>query len=162
MQPQSSSSALYDIKLPSDLDYVPPMRQFISEIAKIEGFPKKFCFRTEILVDELCSNAIIHGSQDIQSRVGIIAEFTEEELRLTVQDQGGSQPNIENLKNAVSAAKPEGAPNSGKGMVIVQMLSDKLNLKLESDGRTEVHVIRRRSIDDAPVEKETTIRDGDL
>ncbi len=161
MQTETSSSALYDVKLPSDLDYIPPLRQFISEIAKIEGFPKKFCFRTEILVDELCSNAIIHGSQDIQSRVALIAEFVKDELRLSVQDQGGSQPNVDNLKRAVSSVKPASPSKLGKGMVIVQMLSNELKLKLDDNGKTEVHVVRRRDMDDSPAFRETPIPDRD-
>ena len=46
-----NSASTYRIDVPGDLDYVSPLRHFISDVARLEGFPKKFCFRTEILVD---------------------------------------------------------------------------------------------------------------
>ena len=75
MDSQNKNVAGYSVQLPSDLEYIPPLRQFIAEVARVEGFSKKFCFRTEIIVDELVTNGILHGSQDVHTAITVSAKF---------------------------------------------------------------------------------------
>src|SRR5690606_23456476 len=91
LESQSSKASGYSVTLPSDLEYIPPLRQFVAEIARVEGFSKKFCFRTEIIVDELVTNGILHGSQDVHSSISLSAVFEEGSMNLSVQDQGGTR-----------------------------------------------------------------------
>ncbi len=144
----------YQIDLPSDLDLLPPLRQFIADLAKLSGFSKRFCFRTEIIVDELATNAITHGSTALDSRVRIGATFTPEDLQLTVHDGGGVQTNVEGLKRAIHSAPPKNQdPRKGRGLVIAQMLSDEVTIQVDN-GETVIKVIKRRDSEESTKPRE--------
>lgn len=135
----------------------------MAEIAKVEGFSKKFCFRTEIIVDELVTNGIIHGSQDVHTSITLNARFEDGALNLSVQDQGGSRQNLENLKRAVYSPKPPSNDRKkGRGLVIVQMLSSEVKIDLGEDGKTQVHVVKNKDSDEAQAQKEKLLYESDL
>ena len=165
-QPGSAAGgtpAAYSVKFPSDLEYMPPLRQFVAEIARVEGFSKKFCFRTEIIVDELATNGILHGSQDVQSALTLRAKFEEGAMSLSVQDQGGSRQNLENLRRAVYSPKPStGDKKKGRGLVIVQMLSNEIKIDLGEDGQTQVHVVKTKDPEDPRAPREKLLYESDV
>lgn len=161
--PSGSGPAAYSVKLPSDLEYIPPLRQFVAEIARVEGFSKKFCFRTEIIVDELATNGILHGSQDVHSSITLNARFDDGAMSLSVQDQGGSRQNLENLRRAVYSPKPSsGDKKKGRGLVIVQMLSNEIKIDLGEDGQTQVQVVKSKDPDDGRAPREKLLYESDL
>ena len=163
MESQPNIASGYSVKLPSDLEYIPPLRQFVAEIARVEGFSKKFCFRTEIIVDELVTNGIIHGSQDVHTSITLNARFEGGAMNLSVQDEGGSRQNLENLKRAVYSPKPPSNDRKkGRGLVIVQMLSSEVKIDLGEDGQTQVHVIKTKDPDEAQASKEKLLYESDL
>ncbi len=133
------------VAIPSDLDYIQPLRQFVADLAKAAGFTKKFCFRTEIIVDELATNAIVHGSESPGSEIRLQAAFDADNMHLSVSDQGGTGKNLDHLKRAIYSPRPKHESKRGRGLVIVQMLSDELLLSLEDNGATQVKVVKRRS-----------------
>ena len=143
MSSSAVSMAGYTVEIPSDLEYVPPLRQFIADIARVEGFSKKFCFRTEIIVDELATNGILYGSQEAHSNITLTAKFESEQMHLSLQDQGGSRQNLENLKRAVHSPKLKVEnKKKGRGLTIVQMLSTEVKIDVGENGRTQVHVVK--------------------
>jgi anti-sigma regulatory factor (Ser/Thr protein kinase) len=146
---QPGGGAAYSVKIPSDLEYIPPLRQFVAELARVEGFAKKFCFRTEIIVDELATNGILHGSQDVHTSISLGVRFDEGQMHLSVQDQGGSRQNLENLKRAVYSPKPTPDKKRGRGLKIVQMLSSEIKIDLAGNGNTQVHVVKAKD-DEGP------------
>jgi anti-sigma regulatory factor (Ser/Thr protein kinase) len=155
--------AAYSVKLPSDLEYIPPLRQFVAEIARVEGFSKKFCFRTEIIVDELVTNGILHGSQDVHSSITVGAKFEDGNMNLSVQDQGGTRQNLENLKRAVYSPKPpSNDKKKGRGLVIVQMLSSEIKIDLGENGQTQVHVVKTKDPDENQATREKLLYESDL
>ena len=155
-------AAAYSVKLPSDLEYIPPLRQFVAEIARVEGFSKKFCFRTEIIVDELATNGILHGSQEVQSSITLTAKFEDGALNLSVQDQGGSRKNLENLKRAVYSPKPSmGDKKKGRGLTIVQMLSSEVKIDVAEDGQTQVHVVKSMDPDESKAQREKLLYESE-
>ena len=162
MENQHKESSQYKVQLPSDLEYIPPLRQFVAEIARVEGFSKKFCFRTAIIVDELVSNGILHGSQDISSSIGLSAAFEPGQMHLSVQDQGGSRQNLENLKRSVYSPKPHSDKKKGRGLVIVQMLSNELKIDLEENGQTQVHVIKSKDPDEQKTQRDKLLYESDI
>ncbi len=152
----------YSVILPSDLEYIPPLRQFVAEIARVEGFSKKFCFRTEIIVDELATNGILHGSQDVHSSITLSARFEEGAMNLSVQDQGGTRQNLENLKRAVYSPKPPtNDKKKGRGLVIVQMLSSEIKIDLGENGQTQVHVVKTKEPDESQAQREKILYESD-
>jgi anti-sigma regulatory factor (Ser/Thr protein kinase) len=152
--------AEYDVQIPSDLEYIPPLRQFIAELARVEGFSKKFCFRTEIIVDELVTNGILHGSQDVHTTIALHVGFNDAQMNLSVQDQGGSRQNLENLKRSVYSPKPSSDKKRGRGLKIVQMLSSEIKIDLAENGNTQVHVVKSK--DDEGSQKEKILYESDL
>jgi anti-sigma regulatory factor (Ser/Thr protein kinase) len=163
LESQSNNASGYSVKLPSDLEYIPPLRQFVAEIARVEGFSKKFCFRTEIIVDELVTNGIIHGSQDVHTSITLNARFEDGAMNLSVQDQGGSRQNLENLKRAVYSPKPASNDRKkGRGLVIVQMLSSEVKIDLGEDGQTQVHVVKTKDPDESQAQREKLLYESDL
>lgn len=147
-KPENNAS-IYHLECPSDLDYIPPLRHFVADLAQLEGFPKKFCFRTEILLDELATNAIVHGSDDPQSEIRVDVSFLADRMDLSVQDGGGRPEKLEVLRTAVYSPRPQQNEAKGRGLVIVQMLSDELKLNLTDSGHTQVHVTKLREDDNA-------------
>lgn len=153
----------YSVQLPSDLEYIPPLRQFIAEIARVEGFSKKFCFRTEIIVDELVTNGILHGSQDVHTSITVSAKFEANQLNLSVQDQGGTRQNLDNLKRSVYSPKPPSNDRKkGRGLTIVQMLSTELKIDLGENGQTQVHVVKTKDPDDSQPQREKLLYESDI
>jgi anti-sigma regulatory factor (Ser/Thr protein kinase) len=143
---QKEKNASFSINMPSDLDYVPPLRQFISDISKGEGFSKKFCFRTEIIVDELCTNGIVHGSQEMGGIIIINAEFDSESVKLTIKNQGGTEEDFDRLKQAIENPKSLFEEKRGRGIAIAQVLCDKLDIEKDKEGFTQVVVIKKSTI----------------
>jgi anti-sigma regulatory factor (Ser/Thr protein kinase) len=163
LEKKSPGGSAYTVNIPSDLEYIPPLRQFIAELARVEGFSKKFCFRTEILVDELATNGIMHGSQDVHSSVTLSARFDSENMHLSVQDQGGSRQNLENLKRCVYSPKPSSHDKKkGRGLVIVQMLASEIKINLEENGHTQVSVTKMKEGDELSSQREKLLYESDL
>lgn len=161
--PAAKAPSGYSVKLPSDLEYIPPLRQFVAEIARVEGFSKKFCFRTEIIVDELVTNGILHGSQDVHTSITLGVKFEDGAMNLSVQDQGGSRQNLENLKRAVYSPKPpSNDKKKGRGLVIVQMLSSEVKIDLGENGHTQVHVVKTKDPDDNQAQREKLLYESDI
>ncbi len=162
-QSKGETAIEYSVRFPCDLEYIPPLRQFVAEMARVEGFSKKFCFRTEIIVDELATNGILHGSQDVHSSLTLRAKFEEAAMSLSVQDQGGSRQNLENLKRAVYSPKPStGDKKKGRGLVIVQMLSNEIKIDVGEDGKTQVHVVKTKDPEDSRSPREKLLYESDV
>jgi anti-sigma regulatory factor (Ser/Thr protein kinase) len=141
---REDSASTYRIDLPSDLDYVSPLRHFISDMARIEGYPKKFCFRTEILVDELATNAILHGPGEPNSEIQVQAVFHPDRMDVSVQDRGGTPEKLDVLRKTIYSPRPVRNETRGRGLVIVQMLSDELKLNMTDNGHTQIRVTKLR------------------
>lgn len=160
MDKPTGGAAAYTVQIPSDLEYIPPLRQFIAELARVEGYAKKFCFRTEIIVDELVTNGILHGSQDVHTTITVSAAFEPEQMQLSVQDQGGSRQNLENLKRSVHSPRPSADKKRGRGLKIVQMLSSEIAIDLADNGNTSVRVVKVK--DEDATQREKLLYESDL
>jgi anti-sigma regulatory factor (Ser/Thr protein kinase) len=86
-------------------------------------------------------------------------------LNISVQDQGGSRQNLENLKRAVYSPKPaSGDKQKGRGLTIVHMLSSEVKIDLGDNGNTQVHVVKSMDMDEAKTQREKLLyeSEGDL
>jgi len=138
------------VRLPSDLEVIPSMRKFISEVLQVSGFSAKFAFRSEIIVDAICNNAITHGSgEDASSEIEVVCEIHADRMEVVVKDRGGSAANIERLREAVRRGGI-GAPlnyeagTAGMGLEIVKLLSETIELNVDENNLTSIHVVRKR------------------
>jgi len=137
------------VRLPSDLEVIPSIRKFVSEVLQVSGFSAKFAFRSEIIVDAICNNAITHGSAgSADSEVELSCSIFKDRMEVVVKDSGGTSANIEKLKEAVRRSRV-GLPISdyesgGMGLGIVKLLSETIELKVDENNVTSIHVVRRR------------------
>jgi serine/threonine-protein kinase RsbW len=138
------------VRLPSDLEVIPSMRKFVSEVLQVSGFSAKFAFRSEIIVDAICNNAITHGSgNDASSEIEVACEMYDDRMEVVVKDRGGSAADIGRLREAVrrnSLGLPLNyeAGASGMGLEIVKLLSETIELNVDENNLTSIHVVRKR------------------
>ncbi|OQY30072.1 MAG: hypothetical protein B6244_02085 [Candidatus Cloacimonetes bacterium 4572_55] len=146
----NQESESMSIQFPSVMDYVPGIRYLISHTALLRGFDKKDAYRIETIVDELCNNAIEHGSADVnQENIRVKCVIDSTKLDLTIIDGGhidtaiDSENILDKLRAAlISTADP--GDMRGRGLPIVSMLADKVDFFIE-EGRVAVHVEKRKS-----------------
>lgn len=140
----------YTIKLcfPGNLEYIPAVRKYVSELLQISNFSPKFAYRSEIIVDELCNNAVNFGCRTEDARVELECTFFTERIEFTIKDQGGLKEHVEKLRTSlnvpVNFSEDGSLPHQGLGLEIVRMLSEKLDVKIDSKNLTSVHVVRKR------------------
>jgi anti-sigma regulatory factor (Ser/Thr protein kinase) len=141
---------VFKVKFPSDLDYVAPVRKFVAETLTVNKFTPKFAYRSEVIVDEICHNAIIHGSRTVDATVEIECKIFPDRLEFQVNDQGGRKDDVERLKNVMKKADAHRADYlqdkdaRGLGLEIVRLLSEEIKLEVGADNMTTVRVVRKR------------------
>ncbi len=134
--------------LPATIMYIPLFREFVSDILIRAGFSERFAYRTEIIVDELCSNAIKYGSHDSHSRIDIKLTWYDDHIDLSITDEGGSPESINLLKNSIEQKSESITDNSpmelSLGLQIVKTLCEKIDVTTDDDNITSVHIVRKR------------------
>jgi anti-sigma regulatory factor (Ser/Thr protein kinase) len=119
------------IDFPGDLEYIPDVRRLLSNLISIKGFSRRFTFRMEIIIDELCSNAVKFGRLKVGEFVTVKANVKNEDVTLHVSHPGVDSESVAKLNNAISDVVTEDIGNrsimsDGRGIQIVKILCDKL------------------------------------
>ena len=151
------SEARYSIELkfPGDIDYIPAVRKFVAEMLQAANFSPKFAYRSEIVVDEICYNAITYGCQSVDAEVKVVFSIFDDRVELVIKDPGkGDHRDRTRLQAAVEGKPLDVAhDDTGKkeklGLEIVKMLSEELVFEIDDNNLTSVRVVRRR--DDSEV-----------
>ncbi|MCX7725820.1 MAG: ATP-binding protein [Chitinispirillaceae bacterium] len=135
------------IQFPPFLKIVPPLRQFISRIARQKGYSNKDSFRIETIVDEVCNNAVEHGKSGSNSSVDLNVIIDPDKIEIEIRNisdpekaallttlllQGGSE---------LTKIKPD--VKRGRGLRLIKMLSNELKVECTDEG-TVVHVKKIR------------------
>lgn len=136
------------VKLPSDLEVIPSIRKFVSETLVACGFSTKFAFRSEIIIDEICNNAISYGSNgDTEKEIELCCEIHEDRMEMLVKDRGNSQLHTDRLREAVNRNRlglPIEYEDSRLGLEIVKLLSETIEFNVDENNVTSIHAVRRR------------------
>jgi len=136
------------VKLPSDLEIIPSIRKFVSEVLQVSGFSAKFAFRSEVIVDAICNNAICYGSGgDTDSEIEVACQMHSDRMEVVVKDRGGTASNIQRLQDAVRGDRSElplTGEFAGMGLEIVKLLSETIEFSVDENNLTSVHVVRKR------------------
>jgi len=137
-----------DVRLtfPSNLKFVPPVRQLVSRIVKQKGYGNRDSFRIETIIDEICNNAVEHGIQDANPDIDLKLKIDREKIEINVINisdpkkiaslQALLQPVRENNIQKLSEKR-------GRGLALIKMLSNDLAVDI-SDKGTSVHVTKIR------------------
>jgi len=134
------------IQFPGDLDYIPPVRKFVSEMLQVSNFTPRFAYRSEIIVDEICNNAVNYGCVTNDAKVELVCEIKDDHVDFQIKDEGGSKEHIRRLRQAMHTEedKKDDIHKRGLGLEIVKMLSEKIDLEIDSRNLTSIHVVRKR------------------
>ncbi len=136
------------VHFPGNLEYIPSIRKLVYDILQVAGFSNKFAFRSEIIVDEICNNAVRFGC-DKSSDIELGFEIDDDRIEFTIRDGGGNPLHIKRLKKALQQQKKEKKSSnedlqSGLGLNLVKMLSQEVDFSIDDNNVTSVHVVRKR------------------
>ncbi|MGM0443606.1 MAG: ATP-binding protein [Fibrobacterota bacterium] len=135
------------VSFPATIEYIPILREFVSDSLKGFGFSDKFSYRMEIMVDELAVNAVEHGSLSQKSRVDLNISIQDDFVSLNVKDEGGSRDKLNNLQEALISSprrvSAEGNSRGNLGLEIVKMLAESVDVTTEGETVTKVRVKRK-------------------
>ena len=133
------------VDFPGDLEYIPAIRKFISDVAIVNRFPRRFAFRTEVIIDEICSNAVIHGSPALESLVGVECHVFTDRLEIFVDNVKGKGDDVKKLTRRLAEKLDNELKDDrreGRGLKIVKLLSNKVSLVKKKSNRVQVRVVK--------------------
>lgn len=138
-----------ELEFPADMEYIPLIRKLVSEIMTVNEFSPKYAYRAEIIADEICMNAVKFGSPRLESRIVFRCLVFPERVEMTIKDEGGAPENLARLRRVIETmdteeVRPNDAKTRGRGLEIVRMLANGIDLKVDAQGLTEIHVIKYR------------------
>jgi anti-anti-sigma factor len=134
------------LSFPPELQFVPSVRQLVSRIARQKGYTQRDSFRIETIVDEVCNNAVEHGSAREKRNIDLNVAIDRDKIQLEVINASDPEK-IESLKalskSVVKTPDPTLGEKRGRGLALIKMLSNGLTISCSNDG-TSVHVTKLR------------------
>ena len=139
------SKADIELKIPSAVFYIEPVRAFVGNLARSLGFPRKRVADIQLVLDEICSNAVHHGSANATAGVKLRIDINAHALEILVRDTGAGDAKEKNwltherLLEIEANRSPSG--ESGHGIFIAKSLSDTHEMQSNDAGGTDVRVV---------------------
>ncbi len=129
--------------------FVPGIRIGIGRVAVNFGFNDKEVYEIETVIDEICNNAIEHGSKGKDNTVTLEFRFDTRYIEIVVRDSGAPQFDVDAVLEEgqrlmeEEAAKPIlDTIRRKRGLVIVRNFVDKMDIETKSNG-TVVNIVKR-------------------
>lgn len=100
-QPQAQAAEVgkpmkISITLPTNAYFVSGIRDFtLGLIRNMTEFSEQWAFRFQSVVDELCNNAIEHGSKEGEDIIITFTNYPGESLEISVEDSGTGDPKVQ-------------------------------------------------------------------
>jgi anti-anti-sigma factor len=134
------------LSFPPALQFVPSVRQMVSRIARQKGYTQRDSFRIETIVDEVCNNAVEHGSLSKKRNIDLNISIDRGKIQLEVIN--ASDPDkIEAFKALSKSVEktpdPKYGQRRGRGLSLIKMLSNDLAINSSTDG-TSVYITKLR------------------
>jgi anti-sigma regulatory factor (Ser/Thr protein kinase) len=133
------------LKIPSAVFYIEPIRAFIGNLAQNLGFSRKRVADIQLVIDEICSNAIHHGSIDATVGVKLRIRIDTHSLEILVRDTGSPHTGEKSwlTHDRLSEIEESRSPSSesGHGIFIAKSLADTHEMQPNSAGGTDVRVV---------------------
>jgi len=143
------------LKIPSNYIYISPIRVFIKQLAQRLEFPQVRVEDIELAVDEICNNAIEHGSCGDNSDILLVFTLDDDCLDILVRDKGkdkgaaSSWLHSGRLEEVERKMSPK--DERGHGIFLAKELSDKIDMKPNVYGGTDVRMVFKRKSPSAEV-----------
>ena len=119
----SDSTGLYTLQLPSKLESITTVENFIDNLSEKYSFSEETYANVLTCLSEAVINAIVHGNkQDETKKVYLNLEIVENKrLIFTIADEG----QVFDYNNLPDPTSPENLENySGRGVFIIKKLAD--------------------------------------
>ncbi len=119
----SDNTSLYTLQLPSRIDSITILENFIDELSAKYSFSDELYANVLTCLSEAVVNAIIHGNiENLDKKVYINLEVIEDKrLIFTISDEGDGF----DFNNLPDPTAPENIENlSGRGVFIIKKLAD--------------------------------------
>jgi serine/threonine-protein kinase RsbW len=127
--------------LPRTLESVAVARQTLDRLLSVFGVRSDCRDEIALAVTEACSNAVRHADGD--GMYELAAESEDSECVITVNDSGpGLAPPPAGDGPPPAAMPPADAP-SGRGMALMRLMTDRLELRHRGDGGLSVRLSKR-------------------
>lgn len=126
------------IKFPADFCFVPGVRACISRICAGMGFDDHEAYQIETIVDEVCNNAVEHGSKSKQDIVMVDCSISPGVLEFQITDSGYKEFKAKevfehNKRRIEQGWDLEEMDQRGRGLLIIQRMID--GMSIEKTGR---------------------------
>jgi anti-sigma regulatory factor (Ser/Thr protein kinase) len=127
------------IKIPADFCFVPGVRACISRICAGLGFDDHEAYQIETIVDEVCNNAIEHGSMSNQDLVVIGCSISADKLDFHITDSGNKEFRVseifeKNRRRIEQGWELEEMSQRGRGLLIIQRMIDSMTIEKNGHG----------------------------
>lgn len=132
-----------ELKVPSNVYYIESVRAFIGKLSETLRFSKRRVSDIQLTIDEICSNAVYHGSTCLSSQILLHIYVDTKTLKIVVRDTGKADTRDwltpAKLEDIQERRSPTG--ESGHGLYLIKCLADEHKLKQNSLGGTDVTAI---------------------
>jgi len=138
-----------EFEIPNDFAYVRFIRDYIATEALNHEFDEERCTDIQIITDELCNNAIEHGSPILEkSTVQVIIDFKPKEIKLEVKDSGKGVFEFKNEftdeeKKQLDFRQELSSIKRGRGLFLVRELSDEYDFDINPETGSALKVVIR-------------------
>ncbi len=139
------------LSIPSMLSIVPSVRQLVKNSALAKGYTQREAFQLETIVDELCNNAVEHGSHGMSGIIEVALAIGRSKIEINIANGiefiNGDQSSPEAITKVMQSYRDK--PNTtidnprGRGLALVKMLASEFEMDSSEDG-TCVHVTKYR------------------
>lgn len=148
-----TAAYLFEMTFPGDLEYIPAVRKYVADVLGANNFSPKFTYRSEIIVDEICNNAVNFGCVGVNARVKLGCQVDNRRVQFEINDEGGSKSDVNRLAESINTGNTAAArglqlrPEKQLGLEIVRMISDDLSCELSKNNLTTVRVVKNREVE---------------
>jgi anti-sigma regulatory factor (Ser/Thr protein kinase) len=143
------------ITAPGNLGSLETISEFVLEQASRAGLEKHDAYQLQLAVDELATNSIIHGYEEngLTGDVTILAELTDAELALTVEDASvpydPRQRDVAKVEDTFDDPLHE-RPIGGLGVYFVMQAVDRFDYEYADGKNRNTLVVRRPGVASSP------------
>lgn len=132
-----------ELNVPSDLFYLESVRVFIGKLSETLKFSKKRIADIQLALDEICTNAVYHGSKCVSCGIELQISVDKQALEIIVRDKGreGKQDWSSPEKLAEIQANRSPTSEGGHGLYLIECLTDVYKLQANAEGGTDVIAI---------------------
>lgn len=132
----------YFLKLPSQVDNLEIIRDFISGVAQKVGFGEDDANKIELAVDEACTNVIEHAyNNDDSNDIDIAIKLDYQKLTIVVTDRGKSfrfnQVEMPDMDSYLAELRV-----GGLGIYLMKTLMDEVDYRTKPNGKNEVRMVK--------------------